>query len=150
MNQAALHHRRTDAMPSNQDADEFVSLPGWIYRDPEFFASETERVLRTAWQVVCHLNDIAQTGDYYTFDISGRVDLRRCAATTAWLRGFHNVCRHQGGADIGWPGGHCRRAAASVPIMPGATICAAALSECHSARAFPASTRQARAGTARD
>ena len=29
-----------------------LSLPGWIYRDPEFFAVEMERMIRPAWQIV--------------------------------------------------------------------------------------------------
>ena len=48
---------------ANADPDEFVSLPGWLYHDEEFFAHEAERVFRPSWQVVCHVNDIPQPGD---------------------------------------------------------------------------------------
>ena len=35
----------------SQNATE--SLPAWIYSDPGYFALETQRVFRQAWQVVC-------------------------------------------------------------------------------------------------
>ena len=39
-----------------------LSLPGWIYRDPEFFEVEMERVIRPSWQVVCHDSEIPGAG----------------------------------------------------------------------------------------
>ncbi len=67
---------------AEHDADEFKSLPGWLYHDPEFFAYEAERVFRPSWQIVCHVNDIPNTGDYVTFDFSASRS-SRYAATMA-------------------------------------------------------------------
>jgi len=71
-----------------------LSLPGWIYRDPEFFAVEMERVIRPAWQVVCHANEIPWPGDWRTLDWLGEsvVVLR---GQDDRVRAFHNVCRHR-------------------------------------------------------
>jgi len=71
--------------PSNMDAKRSVhadspqipahlegfSLPGWIYRDADFLEAEKERVFATSWQVICHLNDIPNPGDYHTLDFLG-------------------------------------------------------------------------------
>ena len=40
-----------------------LSLPGWIYRDPEFHEVEMERVIRPSWQVVCHGSEIPAAGN---------------------------------------------------------------------------------------
>ena len=40
------------------------SLPSWAYTDPEFLALERERVFRPSWQVICHLSEIPNPGDY--------------------------------------------------------------------------------------
>ena len=70
------------------------SLPGWIYRDPEFFEVEMWRVIRPAWQIVCHANDIAAPGDWRTLDYLGEsvIVLR---GQDKEIRAFHNVCRHR-------------------------------------------------------
>src|SRR6266511_4687528 len=42
---------------TENDPDEFLSLPGWLYHDEEFFAYEADHVFRPSWQVVCHVNN---------------------------------------------------------------------------------------------
>ncbi|MDB5672595.1 MAG: aromatic ring-hydroxylating dioxygenase subunit alpha, partial [Alphaproteobacteria bacterium] len=71
-----------------------LSLPGWIYRDPEFFEVEMSRVIRPAWQIVCHANDITAPGDWRTLDYLGEsvIVLR---GQDKEIRAFHNVCRHR-------------------------------------------------------
>ena len=59
-------HRNEDL---DRDAD--WSLPAWLYNDPEFFAVEMKRVMRPSWQVVCHISDVPNIGDYHTFDFLG-------------------------------------------------------------------------------
>ena len=39
---------------------EDLSLPGWVYHDPEYFRVEMARLIRPSWQIVCHANDIAE------------------------------------------------------------------------------------------
>jgi carnitine monooxygenase subunit len=92
---------------TQHDPEEFQSLPGWLYHDPEFFAYEAVRVFRASWQVVCHVNDIPNAGDYVTFDYLGEsiVALR---GDDGAVRAFHNVCRHRAARLLDGPAGHCR------------------------------------------
>ena len=70
------------------------SLPGWTYHDPEFFAAEMERVIRPAWQIVCHSSDVPGAGDYRTLDYLGESVLV-IRGLDGRLRAFTNVCRHR-------------------------------------------------------
>jgi carnitine monooxygenase subunit len=82
------------------------SLPGWIYRDPEFFAAEKEAVFRTAWQLVCHVSDLPNAGDYYTLDVLGE-PLVTVRGEDGELRSFYNVCRHRAARLLDGARGHC-------------------------------------------
>jgi phenylpropionate dioxygenase-like ring-hydroxylating dioxygenase large terminal subunit len=72
-----------------------MSLPGWLYHDPEFFAAEKRAFLRAAPQVVCHVSELPRPGDWRSLDYLGesviviRGDNGEC-------RAFANVCRHRG------------------------------------------------------
>jgi phenylpropionate dioxygenase-like ring-hydroxylating dioxygenase large terminal subunit len=90
--------------PAEQEA---LSLPAWIYRDPEFFERERAAIFRNSWQLVCHLNDVPRTGDFHTFELLGEsiVVLR----TDEGVRAFHNVCRHRAARLLDGPQGHCGR-----------------------------------------
>ena len=89
-------------------AEPELSLPGWIYRDPEFFAVEMERVIRPAWQIVCHSNEIAAPGEWRTIDYLGEsvIVIRGEDGTP---RAFHNLCRHRASRLVGGEGGCARR-----------------------------------------
>jgi len=84
------------------------SLPAWIYRDAEFFEREREAIFRSSWQLVCHLNDVPQAGDFHTFEFFGEsvVVLR---AEDGAVRAFHNVCRHRAARLLDGPRGSCGR-----------------------------------------
>lgn len=71
-----------------------MSLPGWVYHDPDFFGIEMDRVIRPSWQVVCHVNDIPQSGDWHSLELLGEsiIVLR---GDDGAVRAFHNVCRHR-------------------------------------------------------
>jgi len=71
-----------------------MSLPAWIYRDPEYFTVECDEVLRPSWQVLCHLADIPAPGDFHTFDFIGE-HLVAVRGEDGRVRAFHNVCRHR-------------------------------------------------------
>lgn len=91
---------------ASADADDDVGLPGWIYSDPEFFELEKRNIFRTSWQLVCHLSDIPNPGDYHCFDFLGEsVVVVRGADGQA--RSFHNVCRHRASRLLDGPEGHC-------------------------------------------
>jgi phenylpropionate dioxygenase-like ring-hydroxylating dioxygenase large terminal subunit len=89
---------------ANADPEEGWSLPAWTYSDAEFFHAEMERVLRPSWQVVCHVSDVPNFGDYHTLDYLGEsvVVLR---GRDGELRAFTNVCRHRGARLLDGPSG---------------------------------------------
>jgi phenylpropionate dioxygenase-like ring-hydroxylating dioxygenase large terminal subunit len=81
-----------------------MSLPGWLYHDPEFFEAEKRAFLRAAPQVVCHESEIAEPGEWRTIEYLGesviviRGDDGEC-------RAFSNVCRHRGSRIVDGTGG---------------------------------------------
>ncbi len=79
---------------ANFDPQDNQSLPGWVYHDPAFFTQEMDRVIRPSWQVVCHVNDIENAGDWHSLDYIGEsvIVLR---GDDGDVRAFHNVCRHR-------------------------------------------------------
>lgn len=84
------------------------SLPGWIYRDADFFEAEKEAVFRTAWQIVCHVNDIPRGGDYHTFDfLNDQIFALR--GEDGEIRAFHNLCRHRAARLLDGHSGNCGR-----------------------------------------
>jgi carnitine monooxygenase subunit len=99
---------RSLTISASDDLDDDTSLPGWIYSDPEFFELEKRAVFRNAWQVVCHINDIPQGGDYHRFDILGE-SVISVRGDDGVVRSFHNVCRHRASRLLDASKGHCGR-----------------------------------------
>jgi carnitine monooxygenase subunit len=87
--------------------EDSVGLPAWIYRDSDFFELEKRSIFRTSWQLVCHVNDIPERGDYHCFDLLGEsvVSVR---GPDAQVRSFYNVCRHRAARLLDGPKGHCK------------------------------------------
>jgi phenylpropionate dioxygenase-like ring-hydroxylating dioxygenase large terminal subunit len=85
-----------------------VSLPAWIYRDPEFFELEKELIFRPSWQIVCHLSDIPRPGDYHSFEFLGQ-SLIVLRGEDGEVRSFHNACRHRAARLLDEAKGHCGR-----------------------------------------
>jgi len=48
-----------------------LSLPGWLYHDPEFLEAEKKAFLCAAPQVVCHESEIANPGEWRSFEYLG-------------------------------------------------------------------------------
>jgi carnitine monooxygenase subunit len=98
--------RAIDVVPAAED--DAVSLPAWIYRDPEFFELEKELIFRSSWQVVCHVNDVLRPGDYHSFEFLGQgvIVLR---GEDGQIRSFHNACRHRAARLLDEAQGHCGR-----------------------------------------
>ena len=88
--------------------DEYLGQPGWVYSNPRFFAAERERVLAPSWQVVCHLNDIPQAGDFHTFEFIGE-SIFVVRGRDGVPRAFSNVCLHRGARLLDGPTGQCDR-----------------------------------------
>jgi carnitine monooxygenase subunit len=96
-------HRNEDL---DRDAD--WSLPAWVYSDPEFFSVEMKRVMRPSWQVVCHISDVPNIGDYHTFDFLGE-SLLVVRGEDQKIRAMANVCRHRGSRLVDGPSGCARK-----------------------------------------
>ncbi len=76
-------------------SDDDFGLPGWTYHDPAYFAVEMDRVIRPAWQIVCHLSDVPNSGDWRTLDLLDE-SIIVIRGDDERLRAFANVCRHRG------------------------------------------------------
>ena len=77
-----------------------------------------------SWQVICHVSEIPNPGDYQCFDFIGEM-LFAMRGNDGAVRAFHNVCRHRAARLLDGPRGTAP-AASSVPTMPGPTISKAA------------------------
>ncbi|HYI49507.1 MAG TPA: aromatic ring-hydroxylating dioxygenase subunit alpha [Allosphingosinicella sp.] len=94
--------------PREADAQEELSLPGWVYRDPEYFRVEMARLIRPAWQIVCHANDIAKAGEWRTLEILSE-SILVIRGDDGAPRAFANVCRHRGSRLVDGEAGCARR-----------------------------------------
>jgi phenylpropionate dioxygenase-like ring-hydroxylating dioxygenase large terminal subunit len=90
------------------DGQEDLSLPGWVYHDPDYFRVEMARLIRPSWQIVCHASDIGQAGDWRTLDILGE-SVIVIRGGDGLVRAFANVCRHRGSRLVDGTGGCAKR-----------------------------------------
>ena len=97
----ATHVRSVQTGP---DPLEDVSLPGWLYFDPEFFEAEKRAFLRAAPQVVCHESEIAKPGEWRSLDYLGE-SVIVIRGDDREVRAFANVCRHRGSRLVDGTGG---------------------------------------------
>ena len=88
----ATHLRSVQPTPDPLDG---MSLPGWLYHDPEFFEAEKKAFLRAAPQVVCHVDEIRSraTGGRLEYLGESVIVIR---GDDGQVRAFSNVCRHRG------------------------------------------------------
>jgi len=96
------------APASEVDPQAGLTLPGWIYHDAEFFAAERARVLRPAWQIMCHVSDVPRPGDWHTLDYLGE-NILVVRGDDHILRAFANVCRHRASRLVDGASGNCRK-----------------------------------------
>ena len=103
-----LNQAFAEISDSDIDPDADFSLPGWIYRDREFFDLEMERVIRPSWQIVCHVNEVPGPGDYRTIEYCDEsvVVIR---GDDGMVRAFTNVCRHRAMRLVEGPGGCAKK-----------------------------------------
>ena len=85
-----------------------LSLPGWIYHDPEYHSVEMERLIRPAWQIVCHESDVAEPGEWRSLDYLGE-SVFVIRGGDGEVRAFANVCRHRGSRLLDGTGGCAKR-----------------------------------------
>jgi nitrite reductase/ring-hydroxylating ferredoxin subunit len=82
-------------------------VPKERYTSPEFARLETERLWPRVWLLAGLARDLAQTGDYLTFEI-GDDSILIVRQADGTLRAHHNVCMHRGNR-LREPGrGHAR------------------------------------------
>ena len=81
-----------------------MSLPGWLYFDPEFFEAEKKAFLRAAPQVVCHESEIAEPGEWRSLEYLGE-SVIVIRGDDGAIRAFANVCRHRGSRLVDGNGG---------------------------------------------
>ena len=103
----ALPQRRAEAAEAAPGLPE--TLPGWTYHSAEFLELEKRHLLLTNWQLVCHVSEVRQAGDFATLDFMGeRAFVIR--GEDGILRAFHNVCRHRAAAVVRGQTGSCQHA----------------------------------------
>jgi carnitine monooxygenase subunit len=95
-----------DSTAAPDEVSEDLSLPGWIYSDPDFFELEKQAIFRNSWQVVCHVSDVPRPGDYQRLDFLGE-SVIVVRGEDAVVRAFHNVCRHRAARLLLDMSGHC-------------------------------------------
>ena len=61
-------HLRDVAIPNDWDRR---GLPGWSYHSDALLELEKEHVFRNHWQIVGHVSDLPDAGDYLTMDVVG-------------------------------------------------------------------------------
>ncbi|PZO89758.1 MAG: aromatic ring-hydroxylating dioxygenase subunit alpha [Sphingomonas sanxanigenens] len=92
----------------NVDPDEGWSLPAWTYSDQDFFNAEIQQVMRPSWQVVCHISDIPDHGDFHTLDYIGE-SIVVVRTREGGVNAFTNVCRHRGARLVDGPSGCAKK-----------------------------------------
>jgi phenylpropionate dioxygenase-like ring-hydroxylating dioxygenase large terminal subunit len=85
-----------------------LSLPGWVYRDPDYFRVEMARLIRPSWQIVCHMSDVKAPGDWRTLEILGE-SVIVIRGSDGLARAFANVCRHRGSRLVDGEAGCAKR-----------------------------------------
>ncbi len=96
----------TVSVPNDWDRK---GLPAWAYHSKAVFALEREKLFLTHWQVVGHLANVPNPGDWLTYDLLGeRAVIMR--GKDGVVRAFHNLCRHRGARVVDGESGHCKGA----------------------------------------
>ena len=81
--------------PFDPDIKRASTIPARLYVDPVYLELERERVFAHTWQLVGRLDQVAETGTFFTAEIGNdSIVVLRDGDT---LRGFYNVCLHRAG-----------------------------------------------------
>ncbi len=82
-------------------------LPAWSFFSEEMLEAEKDFLFRRHWQLVCHVNDIPNSGDFITLDVVGERALV-LRGQDGEVRAFHNLCRHRGSRVVAESHGNCK------------------------------------------
>jgi phenylpropionate dioxygenase-like ring-hydroxylating dioxygenase large terminal subunit len=66
-----------------------------VYFEPKYLALEKERLWPRAWQMACREEELAEVGDYVTYDIADE-SVVIVRSSPQQLNAFYNSCRHRG------------------------------------------------------
>lgn len=94
------------AVPNDWDRK---GLPAWSFFSADMLEAEKELLFRSHWQLVCHVSDIPNTGDFMTLDVVGERALVIRGKDDV-VRAFHNLCRHRGSRVVADESGTCKSA----------------------------------------
>lgn len=75
-------------------ADATRSLEARYYTDPEIYKQEQQGVLSRTWQFAGHSSQLAEPGDYFTFEIGGE-SLFGVLTLDNEVKAYYNVCQHR-------------------------------------------------------
>ncbi|MDQ6432773.1 aromatic ring-hydroxylating dioxygenase subunit alpha [Mesorhizobium sp. LHD-90] len=99
-------HSRDVTVPKDWDRR---GLPGWSYHSQALLDLEKEHLFRNHWQIVGHVSDVPNPGDYLAIDIVGERALV-VRGKDGVVRAFHNLCRHRGSRVVADNKGTCKNA----------------------------------------
>ena len=85
------------------------TLPGSTYVDPEFFATEQERIFEALWFCAARGADLAGPGSFRTVQI-GRESVLLTRNRKGEAKAFFNICRHRGARLCTEDSGEVKRA----------------------------------------
>jgi phenylpropionate dioxygenase-like ring-hydroxylating dioxygenase large terminal subunit/AcrR family transcriptional regulator len=103
----AVAARTPEPEPAEEEGLRYT-LPAWIYHNEEFHQLEKDRLFMPSWQIVCHVSELANTGDYVAFEFFGQRGFV-IRDGSGVLRAFHNVCAHRAHAVVGGERGQCAK-----------------------------------------
>jgi choline monooxygenase len=83
-------------LPVDPEIARAWTLPASVYFDPAAHEAERERIFSRTWQVIGHVDQVQNAGDYFTTELNGE-PLLIVRGVDGRLRGFYNVCRHRAG-----------------------------------------------------
>ena len=97
-------HYRDTSVPENWDRQ---GLPGWCYKSHSLLNLEIENVFLNHWQIICHVSDLKDIGEFITFDFCNeRVLVLRDDKNK--IQAFYNLCRHRGSRVVAYGKGKCK------------------------------------------
>jgi choline monooxygenase len=81
--------------PFDPDIRRAATIPSRLYVDPVYAALEEEKVFGRTWQLVGRVDQVAESGRFFTADIARESIV--VVRDGEQLRGFHNICLHRAG-----------------------------------------------------
>ncbi len=86
--------RRADLALAQRPLEDARGLPPWAYNDPAFYAAEEKYVLRREWLSVGRIDDVPESGDFFTVSLLGE-PLIIARGDDGEIRALSAVCRHR-------------------------------------------------------